>query len=159
MTTIIIIIGTILTLLGLIGCILPILPGPVLSFVALLLLSFARDWQVFSKDFLLIWAGITVLVTILDYVVPAWGAKKYGASRPGIWGSVIGMIIGIIFFPPFGILGGAFIGAILGEMVNRKKVRDALRAGFGVFIGTVFGIGIKLASAGTMTYYFFKALF
>ena len=159
MTTVIIIVGTILTLLGLIGCILPVLPGPVLSFVALLLLSFARDWQVFSKDFLLIWAGITVLVTILDYVVPAWGAKKYGASRPGIWGSVIGMIIGIIFFPPFGILGGAFIGAILGEMLDRKKAWDAFRAGFGVFIGTVFGIGIKLASAGIMTYYFFEALF
>ena len=159
MTTVIIIASVILTILGIIGCVLPVLPGPVLSFVALLLLSLARDWQVFSKNFLLIWAGITLVVTLLDYVVPSWGAKKYGASRLGIWGSVAGMIVGIIFFPPFGIIAGAFAGAILGEILHKKKVQDAFRAGFGVFIGTVFGIGIKLASSGIMAFYFFKALF
>lgn len=159
MATVLLILGVILTILGIIGCVLPVLPGPVLSFAALLLLSLARDWQVFSKDFLFIWAGITLVVTLLDYIVPAWGAKKYGASRLGIWGSIVGMIIGIIFFPPFGIIGGAFIGAILGEMLHKKKVQGAFRAGFGVFIGTVFGIGIKLASSGIMAYYFFKALF
>jgi uncharacterized protein YqgC (DUF456 family) len=77
----------------------------------------------------------------------------------GIWGSVIGMIIGILFFPPWGILIGAFAGAILGEILMGKKAPSALRAGWGVFIGTIVGTGLKMAVSIVMLFYYIKEMF
>jgi len=156
---VLIILGLLVLILGLVGCILPILPGPPLSFLALILLSIAKGWQVFSTQFLVIMAALTIVVTVLDYIVPAAGAKKYGASKLGVWGAVIGMIIGLIFFPPLGVFVGALVGAILGEMVAGKEGKSALKAGWGVFMGTIFGIAIKLAASAVMTFYYIQALF
>ncbi len=97
---ILIILGLLLALVGLAGCILPLIPGPPLSFLALLILSYAKDWQAFSLTFLIIVAGLTMVVTILDYVVPAAGAKRYGASKLGVGGSIIGMLGGLFFSRP-----------------------------------------------------------
>jgi len=102
---------------------------------------------------------MTIVVTVLDYVVPAAGAKKFGASKFGFWGAVIGMLVGIIFFPPLGMIIGAFIGAIVGEMIVGKQTYDALKAGWGVFIGVMFGMLLKLIASGVMTFYFIKGLF
>lgn len=104
-------------------------------------------------------ALITIVVTALDYVVPAAGAKKFGASKYGFWGAVLGMLVGIIFFPPLGMIIGAFLGAIIGEMVVGKPSQEALKAGWGVFVGIMFGMIIKLIASGVMTFYFIKALF
>ena len=95
-----IIIGLILAIAGMIGCILPILPGPLLSFCALILLSWIKNWQILSQTFLVVMGVVTVILMLLDYVAPALGAKKYGASKRGLWGSAMGMIIGIFFIPP-----------------------------------------------------------
>lgn len=156
---VLIVLGLIVSVLGVVGCILPILPGPPLSFIALILLSIAKDWEPFSPTFLIIMAGLTVLVIVLDYIVPFAGAKKYGATKLGIWGSVIGMIIGILFFPPWGILIGAFVGAIFGEILMGKKAPSALRAGWGVFIGTIIGTGLKMAVSIVMLFYYIKEMF
>src|SRR5210317_179690 len=94
-----IIISGLLILVGIIGCIVPIIPGPPISFIGLLLLQLKQD-PPFTARFLAIWAVIAAAVTILDYVVPAWGTKKFGGSRYGMWGSIIGLIIGL-FVPPF----------------------------------------------------------
>ena len=104
-------------------------------------------------------AAITIFVTVLDYIVPVAGARKYGASKLGVWGSVIGMIIGLVFFPPLGIFVGAFVGAVLGEFITGKKGSEALRAGWGVFVGTMVGIGLKMAASGVMAFYYITALF
>ena len=154
-----VILGLILSLIGLAGCILPVVPGPPLSFVALIILSIAKGWQVFSPAFLWIMAGITILVTVLDYVVPAAGAKKYGASKFGVWGSVLGMLIGLFFFPPWGMLVGAFLGALVGELIVGKKGRQALKAGWGVFVGNLVGVGLKLAASAVMLFYYVKGMF
>ena len=159
MTLFLIILGLLVSIIGLAGCILPVVPGPPLSFAALILLSFAKDWQVFSPTFLWIMAAITILVTVLDYVVPAAGAKKYGASKLGIWGSIIGMFVGLIFFPPWGMLFGAFIGAVLGEFFAGKQGGEALKAGWGVFVGNMVGVGLKLAASAVMLFYYIKAMF
>ena len=82
---VLIILGLLFALIGLIGCILPIIPGPPLSFFALIILSYAKNWEPFSTTFLIIMAGLTILATVLDYVVPAIGAKRYGASQLGVW--------------------------------------------------------------------------
>jgi uncharacterized protein YqgC (DUF456 family) len=104
-------------------------------------------------------AAVTIIVTALDYIVPAAGAKKYGASKFGFWGAIIGMIIGIIYIPPLGMIIGAFIGAFVGELLIGKQSSAALKAGWGVFIGVMVGILLKLIASGVMTFYFIKALF
>ena len=159
MITLLIIIGLLVSIIGLAGCILPVIPGPPLSFLALILLSMAKGWTVFSPEFLWIMAGITILVTVLDYVVPAAGAKKYGASKMGVWGSVIGMLVGLIFFPPWGMLFGAFLGAVLGEFLVGKQGGEALKAGWGVFIGNLVGVGLKIAASAVMLFYYVKEMF
>ena len=159
LTVVIIVIGFILALAGMAGCILPVLPGPILSYAALLLLAWAKNWQIFSPAFLIIMGVVTLLLLLFDYVAPAIGAKKYGASKFGLWGSAIGMIIGIFFFPPWGLVLGAFIGALVGEMAAGKSGRKALRAGWGILIGNVFGIGVKLAFTAVILFYYVKEMF
>jgi uncharacterized protein YqgC (DUF456 family) len=85
------------------------------------------------------------------------GAKRYGASKWGVWGSVLGMVIGI-FWSPFAMLVGAFIGAVAAEWLSGKKKGEALRAGWGVVMGTLFAMILRLGVSGMMTYYFVLAL-
>ena len=145
-------------IVGFIGCVLPIIPGPALSYIALILVSIMRDWEAFSPVFLIIMAVITAVVTLLDYFLPVITSKKKGASKAGIWGSVIGMIVGIFILPPFGMLIFTFLGAVAGELIFSKDKRNALRAGWGVFLGTMLAIILKLAVSGTIFYFFVKAL-
>ena len=145
-------------LVGLAGCILPILPGPPISFVGLLLLQFSR-FADYSLNFMLLMGFIALLVSIVDYVVPVWGTKKMGGSKAGIWGAAIGMFIGIFFFPPIGLIVGPLVGAILAESIKGEDFQKSFRAGMGSLLGFILGIGIKLIASGVMTYYFAKALF
>ena len=158
MDVVIVVIGFILALAGIIGCILPIIPGPIFSFLALILLSWAKNWHVFSPTFFIVMGSITALLMILDYIAPALGAKKYGASKPGIWGSAIGMIIGIFFIPPWGIIVGAFVGALIGELLAGKSGKKALRAGWGILIGNVLAVGLKLAFTTIALFYYIKEM-
>jgi uncharacterized protein len=159
MTLFLEILGLLLALAGLVGCVLPVIPGVPLSYAALLVLSVARHWEPFSALFLVGMAALVLFVSALDYIVPALGAKKYGASRAGVWGSVIGMLIGLFFFPPFGVFIGAFAGAVIGEMISGKETQGALRAGWGVFLGTAVSVAFKLAASGLMLFFYLKALF
>jgi len=149
--------GAIFIVAGILGCLLPVLPGPPLSYAGLLLLHFSSKYQ-FSVKFLLIWAAVTILVSVLDYAIPAWGAKKFGSSKRGIWGSFIGLIAGLFFFPPFGIIIGPFAGAVVGELTGGKNSGEALKSGFGTFVGFLLGTLLKLIVSGLMAWYFFKEL-
>jgi uncharacterized protein YqgC (DUF456 family) len=150
-------IGIILIVSGLLGCILPIIPGPPLSYAGLLLLHFTERYQ-FSSSFLITWAIITVVVYTLDFLIPAWGTKKFGGSKRGIWGSIIGLIIGMFLFPPIGIIVGPFAGAVIGELSSGKESKEALKSGFGSFLGFLAGTLLKLIVSGMMTWYFAKEL-
>ncbi len=158
MDVIIVVIGLILALAGIIGCILPIIPGPIFSFLALILLSWIKNWRSFSLTFLIVMASLTALLMILEYIAPALGAKKYGASKYGLWGSVIGMFIGIFFIPPWGMIVGAFVGALVGELLAGKSGKKALRAGWGILIGNVLVIGLKLAFTTVALFYYIKEM-
>ena len=155
---ILIILGLLLALVGLAGCILPLIPGPPLSFLALIMLSCAKDWQPFSLTFLIIMAGLMIVVTILDYMVPAAGAKRYGASKLGVWGSIIGMLGGLFFFPPWGMLVGAIAGALVGELLAGREGKEVLRAGWGVLVGNMVVTGLKLAFSGSMLFLYLRAV-
>jgi uncharacterized protein YqgC (DUF456 family) len=151
-------IGSILMLLGLAGSILPILPGPPLSFIGLFLLAFSKHFSPpLTPTLVIILAAVTILVIVMDYIVPLLGAKRYGASKWGVWGSVLGMVIGM-FWSPFGMLAGAFIGAVVAEWLVGKKKGEALRAGWGVLMGTLFATTLRFGVSGMMTYYFVLAL-
>jgi len=106
-------------LIGLIGSVVPVLPGPPISFVGLLVLQWS-GYGNFSTEFLLVWAAITAAVTIIDYILPAWMTKKFGGSRAAVIGSVVGLIVGLLFFPPLGLLVGSFLGAFAGELLNQR---------------------------------------
>ena len=153
METIIIILGALLILAGLLGSFLPVLPGPPISYVGLLLLQLTST-PPFSVQFLIIWALIVIAIMLLDNVVPAWGARKYGGSPYGVWGSILGLIAGF-FFPPLGIIIGPIVGAFIGEMAGGKTSDQALKAAWGSFVGFLAGTLMKVIASGMMGYYFF----
>ena len=153
-----IIISSILMLLGLAGSVLPILPGPPLSFIGLFVLALLKHFSPpLTPTLVIILAIVTIIVIVMDYIIPLMGAKRYGASKWGVWGSVLGMAIGI-FWSPFAMLVGAFIGAVVVEWLVGKKKGEALRAGWGVLMGTLFATILRLGVSGMMTYYFVLAL-
>jgi len=159
LTVALITLGLLCAVAGVIGCILPVIPGPALSYLSLFIISYAKNWGEFSTAFLVTMGIFTILLTILDYAVPIFGAKKFGASKAGIWGSMIGMLVGFIFFPPFGIFIGTFFGALAGELFAGKDSKKALRAGWSSFIGNIAAIGIKLAFTGVVLFFYIKAIF
>lgn len=168
MDTILIAAGIFLIAIGIIGCIVPALPGAPLVYVSLLLLQFT-DKHPFSALFLTVWGIITVLTALADYFIPVWGTKKFGGSRKGVIGSTIGLIAGIVVLPalgivmgPFGLTGiilGPFAGAVAGELIGGRDLNSALYAGLGSFLGFAAGTIMKLTVSFIMAFYFFKALF
>ncbi len=140
------IIGFAFILLGLVGSILPILPGPPLSWIGLLFL-FMTDAVPNDTSFLIITLIVALLIFALDYIIPAIGTKRFGGSRSGMIGTTLGLIIGLIAPIPFGIIIGPFVGAYLGELSNKADSKTALKAAFGSFLGFVTGTFLKFIVA------------
>jgi len=159
MTTVWIILGLLLAIIGLFASVVPVLPGPFISFVSLLVLSFARQWEVFSTTGLVVFAVLAVLVSLSDTLFSIVGARRYGASRYGITGSIIGMLVGMFYIPPAGIFLGAVVGALIGELVAGKTRSEALRAGWGVLVGNIVSMGVKAAYCGAVLFFYVEALF
>jgi uncharacterized protein len=158
MDYILIVLGALFIIGGILGGVLPVLPGPPLSYIGLLFLHLTERYH-FSTRFLIIWLIVTAVVTLIDYLIPVWGTKRFGGSKQGIWGSIIGLVIGLFFFPPFGIIVGPFLGAVVGELTVGKDSGAALKSGFGSFVGFLAGTLMKLAAAGLMAWHFGKELF
>lgn len=157
MDVFIMIVGALCVLIGVAGSLLPVLPGTPVSYVGLLLLLLI-DGCSFSAQFLLIMLLLVVLQQVLNYVIPIWGVKKYGGSKAGQWGGVIGLLLGL-FFVPWGIIVGPFIGAVVGEMLNGNTTSDSVRAGFGSFVGNFLTTILGLILSGVMAYYYFVEVF
>ena len=158
-----IILGIILLIVGFAGCILPVLPGQAVAYVALILLQLLDPPRI-PADTMWTLAFIMVLVTALDYIVPIYGTKRFGGSKRGVWGSTIGLIFGIFILPsvvvlgPFGIFGiilGPFVGAYIGEATGGRDSGEAFKAAIGSFIGFLTGTFLKLVYTGVCTWYFF----
>ena len=164
-----VVLAFLLLLTGLLGTVVPIIPGPPLSYIGLLLLQWS-GYGGFSITFLLLWAGLTVAVMVMDYFLPAIMTKKFGGSRFAVIGSVLGLIIGMIFFAPIGMIIGSFLGAFAGEMINQRLRRrstsdtdnspiKALKVALGAFLAFIMGTGAKLIICMLMIYYAVKAMF
>ena len=147
-----------LLLVGLAGSLVPILPGPPLSYIGLLLLQWSKFGN-FSSSFLWIWAVITIIITIGDYFLPSLMAQKFGGSRWATIGTFLGLLVGLFFFPPFGMIFGSFLGALVGELIhNQMESAKALKVALGTFLAFLFGTGAKLITSSVMMYYAVKAL-
>ena len=142
-------------ILGILGCFLPLLPGPPLSYLGLIAIHLTSKID-FSSKFLISWGIIIILVSILDYLIPLWGTKFFGGSKYGVWGSMAGLLAGL-FIPPFGVIVGPLIGAIAGEMLA-GNTQNALKAGLGSFMGFLATTLVKLLVSLIMLYYFLEAL-
>jgi len=149
------IIGVLCLLAGIVGSVAPLLPGPPLSYAGFLIVQLRSD-PPFSINFMLIWAAIVVAVSVLEYVIPVYGTKKFGGSKYGLWGCSIGLITGV-FFGPWGIFLGPFIGAFVGELLASKQSNHAFQAALGSFIGFLFSTLLKLAVCVVMAWYFVMA--
>ena len=136
-----IILGVLCLLAGLAGCFLPVLPGPPVSYVGLLLLHFT-DKIHFSTTHLILWVFLVIIVQVMDYVTP-----------------MIGTIAGLFVFPPWGVLIGPFAGAVIGELFGGKKSAEAFKAGLGAFVGFLFSVVVKVSVCGYFIYSFVAALF
>jgi len=146
--------GILLMVLGIIGCLVPVLPGPPISYLGLIFLHLTKFGQ-FTTNALITLGVIAVVITLLDYIVPVWGTKKFGGSKYGTRGATVGLIVGL-FLGPLGMVLGPLIGAFIGEMIFKDDINYALKAGFGSLLGFLAGIGLKLAASAIMTFYFIK---
>jgi len=148
------VVGAVCLLVGFVGCVVPVLPGVACAYAAL--------WTLYPTPYaltnerLLVGGIVAVAAIVLDYVVPALGAKKFNCSKWGVFGCMVGTIVGI-FFAPFGIILGPFLGAVAGELVAGKQASAALRGGFGALLGFIAGVLLKFVSCALFTWWFVQA--
>lgn len=159
------ILSIVVIIIGFIGDIIPGIPGTPVSYLALLLLHWT-DRISYSPQFLVVMGFICAVITVLDYVVPVWGTKKFGGTKSGTRGSTIGLIISILVLPmlgivigPFGIigiLGGPFLGAYIGEKMGGTPDNLAWRSAFGSFVGFLTGTFMKIVYTLVVGFYVVK---
>jgi uncharacterized protein YqgC (DUF456 family) len=156
--TLLLVVGALIVIIGLVGLILPAIPGALLVFAGLLLAAWAEDFTYLGPWAIVILAVLALLSYGVDLWATMFGAKKFGASKRAIIGAVIGSIVGIFLGFP-GVLFGPFIGAVMGELLERRSLQQATRAGFGATVGLVLGAAIKIALAFSMIGVFLVARF
>ena len=147
-------VGWVLVAVGIVGCVLPVVPGPILLYCALLCLLGTSHAPAVAV--LVTFGVVTVVAIVLDYVVPALGAKKFNCSKLGIVGCAVGTVVGIAFFP-LGLLLGPFLGAVIGELIAGKSLGKSFWGGIGAFVGFLVGVFLKLFACSTMAIYYAKA--
>ena len=148
-----ILIGAIFIIAGIVGSIVPVLPGTPLSYVGLIFLQLT-EYPPFDLSFMLIWALIVVIVSGLDYLATIIGTQQMGGTRYGIFGCLIGGVAGLILFPPIGIIFGPIAGAFIGELIAGKNRYQALKTAMGAVLGFFVSTFLKLIVSLTLGYYF-----
>jgi uncharacterized protein len=159
MDTILLLLGFVCVIVGIFGSFLPALPGPIISWVGLLLLYLTKKIE--DNYWVLgISLVVVVIISVLDYLIPAKGTKKFGGSSYGIWGTNIGMIIGIFVPIPFGFIVGAFVGAFVGELIyNSQDKNRALKAATGSLLGFLASSFMKMVVCLGFLFAFFVVAF
>ena len=149
------VIAIICGVIGLLGAIVPVLPGTIISYAGLLCISFS-SYSELSITTLVVWGVIVVAVIVMDYILPGYFSKKFGGTKAGVIGATVGTIAGI-FFGPLGIILGPFVGAVVGELLAEKLTfEEALKVGFGSMMSFLVGTLFKLVVGGFLLYYIIK---
>jgi len=156
---IVLFVSTLLIMLfGLIGSALPVIPGVPIIWVAALIYGLVTGFETIGLNYLLIFGILTAVSLVLDWVVNIYGAKKFGASKWGMVGAFLGMIVGMFVGALAGMIIGPFIGAVLFELLIGKTSGPALKAGFGTFVGFIVGVVMKFGLAVAMIGFFVDAI-
>ncbi|SHI20255.1 DUF456 domain-containing protein [Desulfosporosinus lacus] len=155
METTALILSIIFFVAGLLGTILPILPGAILIYGGMLLYGFMTKFSTLDANFFLLQALVLVLVFSVDFVASAAGTRRFNGSKQAAWGAIIGTILGLIFFAPLGIVIGPFLGAVVAELLRGIQINQAIRVGFGTLVGILGGTVLKLCAEILMIVYFF----
>lgn len=156
MDTLLIFLGLFFSILGIAGSFLPIIPGPITSWLGLLFLFLTKAIPM-DSSFLVITGCIALAIFILDNIISIIGAKKFGGGKGSVIGSSIGLLVGIVFLGPLGILIGPFLGAFLGELfVNANNSKGAFKAAIGALVGFITGVFLKFTISGVYLFYFVK---
>ncbi|KAF1697757.1 DUF456 domain-containing protein [Pseudoxanthomonas koreensis] len=142
-------IAAVLVLVGLAGVVLPALPGLPLVFTGMLVAAWAGDFQRIGPVPLVALGLLTLLSVVADFIATAAGAKRVGAGPMAVWGAALGTLVGI-FFGPLGLVGGPFLGALLGELWHTRQLRRATHVGLATWVGLLLGTVLKLALAFAM---------
>ena len=157
-TTLYYLIAAVLVVVGILGTILPAIPGLPLMYVGMIIAAWAGDFQKVSVGTLVFLGILTVLSFGIDFMAARMGAKRVGASRLALIGAVIGTFAGI-FFGPLGLFIGPFAGAAIGELINQRDIKKATQVGigttFGIIIGIVFKLGLAFAMLGLFAFAWF----
>jgi len=142
MDILLIVLGTLCIIVGIAGSLLPVLPGPIISWVGLLMLYLTKAIPT-NLTLLIVTLIVVVVITVLDYIILSIGTKRFGGTRAGIIGTSIGLVVGLFAPIPGGIIIGPFLGALIGELLNKSDSKTALKAAFGSFIGFMASIFMK----------------
>ena len=149
MDILLIVFAFLLLVAGIAGCVLPLLPGPPLAYAGMLLLHLT-DKVHFTTPQLVIWLVVVIVLQVVDYITPLLGSKYSGGTSFGNRGCMAGTLLGL-FFMPWGVIVGPFIGAVVGEMLGGQDLSHAIRAGIGTLLGFLFGTLLKVI----VCFYFF----
>ncbi len=155
----ILIISLLVILGGISGIIFPIIPSTPLIWVGVFIYAACDRFETIGWSLLLILALLTIVSLVLDYLGSVIGAKKYGATRWGLIGSVIGGIVGFYMGGVVGLVFGPFFGAVLSELLFGKDLKGAFKSGVGTLVGFLCGVVIKLAISAVMIGVFIIKLF
>jgi len=152
------VLAVILFIIGVLGTILPALPGATMIWLGMLVYGFFVDFQNLPWTFYVGQGLAVVLIFLVDYLAGIWGVKRYGGSKEAVWGSVLGGLVGVFVLGPFGLIFGPFIGAVAGELFRKSSLNKALEVGIGTIIGFLGGSFIKLAIEAVMIVWFFMVV-
>ncbi len=145
-------------ILGIAGSFLPVIPGPLTSWIGLFIMSFVPDISI-NTNFLIISFSIALFIFLLDFFIPIVGAKKFGGGKGSTYGATVGLLVGILFLGPLGVLVGPFLGALIGELImNKNNKKGALKAAFGSLIGFLSGVFLKFIVGLAFGFYFINFL-
>lgn len=147
MDVLLLIAAIVLGVVGIVGCIVPVIPGVLLSYAGLLC-AYGCSTSAITSSTLWIWAFLSIAVSVIDYLLPGYLTRLFGGSRASVIGATAGVFAGFILFPPAGIVVCPFLGAVIGELLHDSQDKGrALRAGFGSFLAFIAGTGIKLIAS------------
>ena len=158
METTALILSIILFIAGLLGTILPVLPGAILIYGGMLVYGVMTKFATLDANFFLLQALVLVLIFSVDFLAAAAATRRFNGSKQAAWGAILGTILGLIFFGPLGIVIGPFLGAVVAELVRGIEINQAIRVGFGTLVGILGGTVLKLCAEILMIVYFFMRI-
>jgi hypothetical protein len=159
MVTLGLVLAVIFFLAGLVGTVLPVLPGAPLILAGMAVYGLITGFEHLPLYFFLGQGLLATLTFVVDYLANAWGVTRFGGSKAAIWGGVLGLLAGAFVFPPLGLVLGPFAGAFLAELAASRRSFHAFRVGVGSLVGFLGGTAVKLGIEIVMIIWFFTAIF